>query len=350
MLARALKNVLVVLLVVIAGWVLYAIGIFDPIVDLKPLTQAKPKVVGVIYQRQHQSAYDGMKEEMKKMGYTEKKDVVYNEMQVNPGPTFYKDVENAAKKHIADNVDLLFVTSEQIDKIALELTKGTNIPVVFMTRFHDPLEFGLIASYKSSGNNSTGIATNLAETVQKNLFFFKEIDSKIKKIGVFTEGFMLPGGSEAVLAELKKQAPRFDITIVEYQSKNPPDATSKNWHELADKIKPGEIDGLYHLASHFYDKQEVDETELAGRLQIPHSVPSSDIPTGGSFSFADDFHESGGQAAVIIDKIFKGAKPADIPIEFGSKNILILQTKRASEAGFTFPNSMISIAETIIAK
>ena len=342
--SKALRNVLVILLVVIAGGLVYGAGILDPI--FKPFSK-KPRVVGVMYQPQHITAYEGIKERMKKLGYSGR-EIEYKEVLLTPGPTFNKDIEDGAKKLIAEKVDVFFVTSEQMDKKLLELTAGTGVPIVFMTRFHDPLNYGLIKSYKSSGNNSTGVATNLVDTVQKNLFFFKEINPKIKKIGVFGEGFMVPGGSDEVLAEIKNQGLKFGLTIVEYKTKNPPDATSKNWHEIADKINPGDIDALYHLGTHYYNVQETDETALAKRLRIPHSVPSVDIPTGGSFSFADDFHESAGQAAVMIDKIFNGAKPADIPIEFGSKSTLILHLKRAAEAGFTFPNSMMSIAEVTI--
>ncbi len=70
--------------------------------------------------------------------------------------------------------------------------------------------------------------------------------------------------------------------------------------------------------------------------------------TGGSFSYADDFHASAEQAAVIAQKIFNGAKPQDIPIEFGSKSLLILNLKRAHDAGITFPKSMLDIAQVKI--
>ena len=343
--SRVPKNLLVIVLVVITAWLVYASGIFNPI--SKPPSK-KPKTIGVIYQRQQQLAYDGLKATMNKLGYTDK-DIKYDEVLVTQGTTYYQDIENGAKKLIADKVDVFFVTNEQIAKTVLEQTKGTNFPIVFMTRFHDPLAYGLIDSYKSSGNNSTGVATNLAETVQKNLFFFKEINPKIKKIGVFGEGFQIPNFSDAVFAEAKKQAPKLGLTIVEYTTKNPPDATSKNWYEVANKIKPGDIDGILHLPGHYYDKQEVDETTfLANRLHLPHSVPAPDMPTGGSFSFSTDFTAAAGQAAVMVDKIFKGAKPADIPIEFGSKSTLMLNLKRASDAGFKFPNSMLSIAEVKI--
>ena len=344
--SKALKNVLIIIIVVLTGWLIYAAGVLDPL--YKPLAK-KPKVIGAIYQRQHQLAVDGMKVGMEKLGYGEK-DLKYEEIVVTAGPNYIKDIDAAVNKLIADKVDIFYITSEQIQKEVLQITKSTNLPIVFMTRFHDPLAYGLVDSYKSSGNNSTGVATNLADSVQKTLFFFKEINHNAKKIGVFSEGFMVPGGSDAVLAELKKQGPKFGLAIVEYKSTKPADATSKTWHEIADKIKPGEIDGLYHMATHYYDLQEVDETALASRLKIPHAVPASDMPTGGSFSYGDNFFESGGQGAVMIDKIFNGAKPADIPIEYGAKNKLILNLKRAKDEGITFPDSMLSIASEKIDK
>lgn len=340
-LSKILKIAVVAAVIVIGGWL-----VFESI--SKPLAK-KPKTIGALYFRQHLDAYEGLKEGMKKLGYTDK-DVVYDEVLVVPGPNLNEDLKNGARKLIANKVDVLFVSMEHQAKIALEVTKEmqSDLPIVFMTRFHDPLAFGLIDSFKSSGNNSTGVATNLIEIVQKTMSFFKDINPKASRIGVFGEGFMVPGFGDVYLAEFKKQGPRFGLSIVEYKTQNPPITAKENWHEVADKIKPGDIDGLVHIAGHFYDPQETFEMELAKRLRIPMAAPSEDLPTGGSFAFSDNFAVSAEQVAVMIDKIFKGTKPSEIPIEFGSKSILILYTKVAREAGFTFPDSMLSIAEVII--
>jgi ABC-type uncharacterized transport system substrate-binding protein len=311
-------------------------------------TPKKPKVIGAIYFRQHLDAYEGLKEGMKTLGYTDQ-DVVYNEILIVPGPTLAQDMDRDVRKLITDKVDVIFVTYEDTAKVALNVTKelGVNTPIVFTTRFHDPLAVGLINSFKSSGNNSTGVATNLIESVQKNLSFFKEINPKAKKVGVFTEGFMVPGGSDAILKEIKAQAPRFELSVVEYKTQKPPGITKDNWYEVANKIKLGDIDAIYHLPVHFFDTQETEETLLARRLRIPLAAPSEDMPTGGSFSYSDDFHASASQAAAMIKKIFSGTKPKDIPVEFGAKSLLILNEKRAKAAGFKFPASMISIAQVI---
>lgn len=341
------KIIKVVLLIIVVG----AIGLFIYGGMLSRPVASQPKLIGALYLRQHLDAYGGLKKEMEKLGYTGK-NVAYDEVEIIPGPNFYADVENGAKKLIADKVDVLWVSMEHQAKTALDLTKkdNSNLPIVFMTRFHDPLSYGLIKSYKTSENNSTGVATGPVDTIQKNLQFFKEINPKATKIGVFGKGFMVPGFGDVYLSELKSQAPKFGMSVVEYTNSSAPDPTIKTWQATADKIKLGDIDGLFHIAGHFYDPQEVVETLLAKRLHIPHAAPAEDLPTGGSFAYSDDFAASAAQSAVIIDKIFKGTQPKDIPIEFGSKSLLILNLKRAAEAGFAFPNSMLNIAEIKIDK
>ncbi len=315
----------------------------------KPAPQ-KPKTIGVLYFRQHLDAYDGLKAAMQQLNYTDST-IKYDEVLLTPGPHLYDDIDNGVKKLLADKVDVIWVSMEHQGLEAIKITKQMNnqTPIVFMARFHDPLSFGLIASYKSSGNNATGIATNMTDNVQKALQFFKEINPNAKKVGVFGRGFMVPPNfGDAYLAALKQQAPKFGMSVVEYTTDKAPDPTGKTWHEVAATIKPGDIDALFHIAVHFYDPQETAETELATRLHIPHAVPSEDLPTGGMFSYSDDFAASARQSAVMIDKIFKGTKPSDIPVEFGAKQSLNLNLKRAATAGVTFPNSMLNIASVKI--
>lgn len=346
---------LIILAVGITGWLIYR-----PVPTKQAVIPAKPKLIGLVYHRQHIDAMEGLKQGMKKLGYTDK-DIAYDEVKIIPGPNLDTDLKNAIRKMIADKVDVLFVSLEHTARIAINLTKEANsdMPIVFLTRFHDPVAFGIVESYKSSGNNATGVAINMIPTTQKTLLFIKEINPNAKKVGVFTEGFMIPpNNSDDLLKELKNQAPRFGLSIVEYKTQKSPTNPKENWHEIGDKIKPGEIDAIVHLPVHFFDSetpgpgqsQEADELLLAQRLRIPHAVPSEDLPTGGNFSFNDDFNASAGQAAVMIQKILNGTKPKDIPIEFGTKSLLILDLKRAQEAGFQFPQSMLSIANQKIDK
>jgi putative ABC transport system substrate-binding protein len=341
--SKSSKIVTVAVVVAVAGWFAYNSGIFK----MSKPAQGQKKV-GIIYVRQHKDAHAGFKKSMASLGYVEGKNVTYDEVLIDP----VKDkTEESVRRFIANKVDVIWSSSEQQTAIMQKLMNklGDKTPVVFMTRWHDPLKYGLIESYRSSGNNFTGVTCNMFEVVQKILFFFREINPDVKKVAMFTDGFMIPVVGDAFVQEVREQAPRLGMTVVEFKNKGV-DFSGKAFHNIADNLKPGDIDALIHVPGHFYDPQEADEMALAVRLKIPHSAPSEDMPTGGQFSYSDDYAASAGQAAVMVDKIFKGTKPADIPIEFGAKRSLLLYTKRASDAGYTFPNSMLSIAHTKVDK
>ena len=308
---------------------------------------AEMKTIGIPYVPQQNDAIIGFKQGMERLGYVEGKNVKYIMYKVIVGPTTFEELKAGIEQMVDQHVDLILATLEHAAKMALETTRerGDDTPVVFLTRFYDPVEYGLIESYRSSGNNLTGIATNMLEIIERNLEFFKEMNPNLKKLGVFTDGFMTPEIGSAYLAELRKRAPRVGIELVEFTTKAPPPEAEAEFNRIASTIKKGDIDGLFHIAGHYYVTQEIGESELAVRLGIPMSAPFEDLPNGGMFSFSDEFMHSGEQAAIMADKILKGAKPSDIPIEFGARSVLTLMMGRAREAGVQFTDSMLFIAE-----
>ncbi len=306
---------------------------------------AKPKHIGIISFRQFNDVEKGFRQEMARIGYA---DATYEQYISIPGPTMMDDINRDIRLMVEHNVDAIWASLEMQAKTAVDVTNAlgrSDIPVVFMTRFHDPVEFGIIKSFASSGNNSTGVATNLEEIVQRNLQFLKDINPNFKKLGVFTEGFMVDSIGAEYFKTLKEQAPLLGIQLVEYKTSAPPPQAEAEFNRIAATIKKGDIDGLFHIGGHFYGLQEKGESELAVRLGIPMVAPFEDLPNGGTFSYSDDFGTSGKITANILDRIFKGTKPSDIPIEYGSDNILTLMTGRAKQAGVTFPDSMLYLAK-----
>lgn len=305
----------------------------------------QPKKIGILSMRQFNDVVVGFKAEMNRLGYT---DAVYEEIPTDPSPTLMQDIDSAVRRLVDSDVDAIWTSLEQQAKGAVDITKElgrTDIPVVFMTRFHDPVEYGIIDSFRSSGNNSTGVATDLREIMQRTLQFFKDIDPSIKRIAVFSDGYMVPGVGEEYFATLKTEAPKFGMEVVEYKTKVPPPQVESEFNRVAATIKKGEFDAIFHIPGHFYNLQEAGEGKLAVRLGIPMAAPYEDLPNGGIFTYSDDFGESGKATAVILDKIFRGTKPSDIPVAYGGNNILTLMMGRAKDAGLVFPESMLFIAK-----
>jgi putative ABC transport system substrate-binding protein len=306
-----------------------------------------PKKIGVMYSRQQADVFAAFKEELKNLGYD---NAILQEKIIVVGPNQDVDIESAANEFLSDDVDLIWTGLEHLTKGVLKVTAERNddTPVVFASKFHDPIKFGIAESWKSSGNNATGVATNIIEVVQKHLEFLGRINPDIKKIAVFSAGFMVPDVGDEFYTEFKTQAERFGYEVVDYTTTVSPDQTEQSWKEIAATIEPGDIDAIYHIAGHFYGPQEVEEMALANRLQVPHMVPVEDLVAGGQIGYSPDQHVSGVKTAQLVDRIFRGEEPSDIPIESLVRHTLVLNEKRAHDAGLTFPESLLSIADTIV--
>ena len=313
-----------------------------PVATVK--VQDQPKKIGIIFFRQGIPSVNGLKDQLKKLGYT---NITYVEEEVHVGPTLNDEMDAAVQKMLDEHVDLIWTDHEFQAKEAIDITKkeGNNTPIVFLSRFHDPIEYGLIDSFKSSGNNATGVVGDLAQVTQRTLQFLQEINPNVKKVGIFGKGFGVPDIAGGYFVQFKKQVADYGMEIVEFTTDVPPPEAEAAFNKVAASIKPGDIDALVHIPGHYYETQESGENALAKKLGIPMSAPYDDLPGGGDFSYSPAYESAGVQSAAMVDKIFKGSKPADIPIEFVELNELTLMMGRAAESGIKFSDNMLFIAK-----
>lgn len=312
-----------------------------------PEADATPKKIGMIQIPQVLEADEGFKEKLVALGYT---DAEFIERVTPVGPTYEEDGRKAAEEFIAMDVDMIFTDFEGQAKIAqavLAEHNRTDIPIVFISRLHDPVKMGLIESFQSSGNNMTGVATDLSALIQRHLQFIKDISPNATKLGVFGRGFQVPAVAAEYFATVQVEAPKLGFEVVEYTTDAPPPSAKAEFDRIAATIEKGDIDALMHIGGHYYHTQEAGESRLAIRLGIPMATNYEDIPRGGHFTLSNGTRESGEQAAVMADKIFKGASPSEIPIEYAQKEILSLHMARAREAGITFPETMRFLADNM---
>lgn len=336
-----------VIVAAVAGLIFWLSG-SRPVVQ-----QQKPMKIGVANFTQGASSVTGLKKGLAELGY---EDVEFVGTEVVPNPNMVTEIKAIYRKAIEeDKVDLLFADHEHQALAAVELTRemGVDVPIVFISRFHDPVKYGIVQSFRSSGNNATGITQNLTEVASRIYSFLREVNPSIKKVGVFGEGLLIPGvADDDYFDAMKQEAVRLGIELIEFKSTVPPPQAEAEFHRQADALKPGDIDGLFHLPGHFFEQQQVAEYELAKRLGIPMHAPYEDlgsegVPGGGHFAYTANFAVAGEQAARMVDRIFRGAKPSDIPVEYGEKNLLVLEDGRAKETGIEFTESMRYIADEI---
>jgi putative ABC transport system substrate-binding protein len=213
----------------------------------------------------------------------------------------------------------------------------TSIPIV-MGSAGDPVGTGLVASLARPGGNITGVSGASAELGAKNLDIIREVLPSVQRVAVAANA---PDPfSKPFLAHIQAagQALKIEIKPLMVHSADDLDrdfAELKTWGAQALIVQPS------------LPNQRV--AELAIKNRIPTTAPSSDFSqAGGLMSYSADLATLYRQSATYVDKILKGRKPADLPVELTAKFLLIVNLKTAKALGVTVPEKMLLRADTVI--
>jgi putative ABC transport system substrate-binding protein len=215
----------------------------------------------------------------------------------------------------------------------------STIPIV-MEATTDPLGAGLIVSLARPGGNVTGSATLESELGAKRLELFKEAFPNTSRMAVLYD----PTTSPSVLREVEGAGERLTIRLHVLKARVPEDlhgafGEAKKWHAAAVSV----------LASPFFLSQRDRIASLAVEHRLPAVVPHrAYTEAGGLMSYGPDFRDLRRRAAVFVDKILKGAKPGDLPVEQPTKFELVINLKTAKVLGLTIPPSVLGRADQII--
>ena len=214
----------------------------------------------------------------------------------------------------------------------------TTIPVVMLAT--DPLGAGLIDSLARPGGNVTGVATLESELGAKRLEHFKEAFPAVTRVAVLHD----PTTSPTVLKETEDGGRRLKVQLQIIEARAPEDLDgafrkAADWRAAALSI----------LASPFFQSQRSRIATLGIEHRLPTMVPHrAYVEAGGFISYGPDFRDLGRRTAVFVDKILKGAKPADLPVEQATKFELVINMKTAKALGLTIPPSLLLRADQVI--
>ncbi len=343
-------------IVIAAGIIATAIQVFFGFGWLRQLmkpdaVRQKAYTIGVLrYIPQTSKVEDGFYQGMKDLGYEENKNTTYVITQYGESPD---KMQSLAQSLIDQGVDLIVaVTSVAAGgaKKATEASARTDIPIVF-THANQPDKQGHIKSFRSSGNNLTGVAINYEEVTEKKLEFLKKINPQIKKIGTL-DAVHTDAAGQFILGALRAGAPKFGIQVLPYKIQNNVGSEATvEIARIAQGIRAGDIDAFFYLAGPVSNPPENVQIiiDAAKRLMVPAVyLVETQVEQGGLMSYAHDQIAMGIQTAVMVDKVLKGKLPTDIPVELPNKNSLIINAKTAEEAGIKIPPSLLQIADRVI--
>lgn len=241
-----------------------------------------------------------------------------------------------AAELVGAKVDVI-VTTGDVAAIAARKATGS-IPIVAATT-DDPVAAGLAMSLARPGGNVTGVATLSSELAGKRLEVLKEVLPRVSRVGV-----LMPQGSESQVNAMREPARRLGVHLVRLDV-----PTAEELDRAFDRARTESVGAIIMLPSPLLSNLRQRVISLAAQHRLPALYPGrAYAEAGGLVAYGPDIvRESFSRAAVLVDRIFKGARPADLPFEQVSKIELVINAKTARALGLTISPSMLTRAEMI---
>ena len=216
----------------------------------------------------------------------------------------------------------------------------TRIPIVFMGGT-DPVAAGLVKSFARPGGNITGIADLEIELVPKRMEIFRELIPGLKRVLLVYD--VTNADAVSRLQVQREAADRLGLTLVER-----PVRTESEARSVISGIRKGEVGGIFSPRSLSLNIPGLI-LEIAPKRAIPTMFDLAFfVERDGLASYGASLYGLGRQAARLVDKILKGARPADIPVEHPTKFELVINLKAAKAVGISIPRSILLQADRVI--
>ena len=298
---------------------------------------AKPKTytIGVINLAPTlEDTFTGFKEGMTELGYIEGENVTY----IYPGPAGSIDkLDEFAQSLVNAKVDLIFSITTPATQAAQRATASNNIPVVFGV-LTDPVGAGVVTSLIQPGGNITGVTFGPQE--KERFAWLTKLAPNVKRVYVIYN----PDDNSARLAfqTVSETAEKLGLEIVAHEAPTSGEIDAA----LADT--PEDVDAIYMLPDSQTEAKLADILAVANSRQLLTSVANVDrVADDALYSYAMKLEPTGRQAARLVDQIFKGIKPADIPVET-TEFFLAINLKTAKAINLTISDDVLRQADIII--
>jgi putative ABC transport system substrate-binding protein len=316
------------------GMLLLSSGLLPRGIDA--VERARPRRIGALTDSWGSTPHmAGLRDGLLALGYHEREDFVIGVRFTQGNHTL---LPAAAHELVRYGVDLLFVTSTQPAQAAQRAT--TQIPIVFAS-VEDPVGLGLVQSFARPGGNLTGVTNLTLELGPKRLELFRELVPGLKRVLYPYDAAHAPS---VALAQMYRDAARhLGIELVEQ-----PVRTEAEVQTILAQVRESQIDGIVQPSSLSFN---IPGFMLEATLE--RAIPTMFagvffVERGGLASYGPDDYALGWQAARLVDKIFKGTTPAEIPVEVNTKIKFVVNLKTAKALGLTIPPTLLFQADQVI--
>ena len=281
--------------------------------------------------------FEAFRQGLRDLGYIEGKNILveyrYAEGKQDPIPSLVAEL-------VQLNVDVLVSPALPAIRAAKQATKTIPIVMVFNV---DPVETGIVDSLAHPGGNFTGLTRLTRELGGKRLELLKEVVARVSRVGVLWDTDEASAAIGFKEYEAAAHAMKIQLQSLEVRGPNP---DLEGAFQAAAKGRARALITIRNGLLLRYAKRIAD---LAIKNRLPSMYEGSDfVEAGGLISYSANDAESFRRAATYVDKILKGAKPADLPVEQPTKFEFIINLKTAKQIGLTIPQSVLFRADRVI--
>ena len=279
---------------------------------------------------------EAFRQGLREVGYVEGKNILiewrYTEGKLDRGPAL-------AAELVRLKVDILVSSGPTLTNMLKEATP--TIPIV-MAYHTDPVGTGLVASLARPGGNITGLSVLAPELGGKRLEILKEVVPKLSRVAVLGSS-TLPGNAET-LRETELAAGAFGVKLQFLDVLSPEDIEPAFRRTVETRA-----DTFLAQGSGILNAQRTKVADLAAKTRLPGMYYAAEfVDAGGLMFYGVDFPDLHRRAAIYVDKIIKGAKPGELPVEQPKKFEFIVNLKTAKQIGLTIPPNVLARADKVI--
>ena len=278
------------------------------------------------------------RQELNRLGWIEGKNIT---IEYRFAEQKFERLPELAADLVRLKVDLILVSGGQPASAAKSATP--TIPIVTAS-VADPVGTGLVASLARPGGNITGLSSLSTQLITKRLEVVKDAVPKVIRVGLL----QLPGANIVAnlqLKELRAAAPALKLKLEEIDAQPDP----KGLESAFQIAKQKQVNAIMTTTTNFFFAERKRIVELAGKHRLPAIYSQKEyVDDGGLMSYGVDYDDLYRRAAVYVDKILKGAKPADLPVQQATKFELIINLKAAKEIGLIIPVNVLERANKVI--
>jgi putative tryptophan/tyrosine transport system substrate-binding protein len=273
---------------------------------------------------------------MRELGYVEGQTVTIDARWMDG--TAPEEAARLSAELVRSKVDVLVAQGHAVLR---SKTEAASVPIVFIFS-GDPVGAKIVPNLGRPGGNLTGITLQAVDLAGKRIELLKEAAPHVSRLAAFVNP--LHPGEDAEFRESEIAAHRLGLTLQRFSVQTVAEVNSAFGAMARDHV-----DGIVAFSSSLIMSQRNEIAEFAARYRIPTISSWKDFAVDGNLmTYGPNLQDSGRNVATYVDKILKGAKPADLPVEQPRKTQLVINLKTARTLGLAIPQSVLLRADEVI--